>query len=156
MLNWHEGEQNFYFWLNYPWKSDQLQLITCNFTAYINLILCLQFFSLSQWTGCDEHCEQCQAQGRCQQCQLPYAVLNGLCVLECGKHHFLDDSTRQCSGECCEFVGRCLELWSWHVCQLTDFGENEHNKVPCDICETDLFIAVVSQHAQLVAWSAWI
>uniref|UniRef100_H3DH31 Fraser extracellular matrix complex subunit 1 n=1 Tax=Tetraodon nigroviridis TaxID=99883 RepID=H3DH31_TETNG len=62
--------------------------------------------------GCDDHCEVCQGPGRCQQCQAPYAVLQGQCVRRCGRNYFLDVTSRHCkpcSSDCtlCEEVGRC-------------------------------------------------
>ncbi|TRY85660.1 hypothetical protein DNTS_020362 [Danionella cerebrum] len=72
--------------------------------------------------NCDEHCEQCQARGLCQQCQLPYASLNGQCVLECGKHFFLDDLTRQCTA-CSSSCVECLSAEECRTC-----GENSYLK----------------------------
>ncbi|XP_051540724.1 extracellular matrix organizing protein FRAS1-like [Myxocyprinus asiaticus] len=65
--------------------------------------------------SCEEHCEQCHAHDQCQQCQLPYATLNGHCVLECGKHHFLDDSTRQCTA-CSAGCLQCVSVGECRVC----------------------------------------
>ncbi|XP_023814674.1 extracellular matrix protein FRAS1 isoform X2 [Oryzias latipes] len=62
--------------------------------------------------GCDDHCLRCQGPGRCLQCQPPYAILQGQCVLECGRNHFLDPSSKvckSCSPDCvlCDGAGRC-------------------------------------------------
>lgn len=47
-------------------------------------------------SGCDDHCVVCQGPGRCQQCQAPYAVLQGHCVRRCGRNYFLDATSRHC------------------------------------------------------------
>ncbi|XP_073695623.1 extracellular matrix organizing protein FRAS1 [Garra rufa] len=70
--------------------------------------------------SCDEHCEQCQVHGRCQRCQLPYAVLNGQCVLECGKRYFLEDSTRQCTA-CSAGCLECVNAGECRVCSENSF-----------------------------------
>ncbi|XP_042580368.1 extracellular matrix organizing protein FRAS1-like [Cyprinus carpio] len=70
--------------------------------------------------SCDEHCEQCQVHDRCQHCQLPYAVLNGQCVLECGKRYFLDASTRQCTA-CSAGCLECVSAAECHVCAENSF-----------------------------------
>ncbi|KAM9544523.1 extracellular matrix organizing protein FRAS1-like [Salvelinus alpinus] len=62
--------------------------------------------------SCDEQCEGCQGPGQCGRCQPPYATLQGLCVLECGRNYFLDSSLQlctSCSADCveCEGMGRC-------------------------------------------------
>ncbi|TKS77877.1 Extracellular matrix protein FRAS1 [Collichthys lucidus] len=62
--------------------------------------------------GCDDHCMECNGPGQCQQCQPPYATLQGQCVLECGRNYFLDVSSqvcKPCSSDCvlCDGVGRC-------------------------------------------------
>ncbi|TMS03411.1 Extracellular matrix protein FRAS1 [Larimichthys crocea] len=62
--------------------------------------------------GCDDHCMECNGPGQCQQCQTPYATLQGQCVLECGRNYFLDASSqvcKPCSSDCvlCDGVGRC-------------------------------------------------
>ncbi|XP_037832589.1 extracellular matrix protein FRAS1 isoform X2 [Kryptolebias marmoratus] len=62
--------------------------------------------------ACDEHCLTCQGPGRCLDCQPPRAVLQGQCVLECGRNYFLDASSKvctPCSSDCvlCDGVGRC-------------------------------------------------
>ncbi|XP_073717143.1 extracellular matrix organizing protein FRAS1 [Misgurnus anguillicaudatus] len=80
--------------------------------------------------SCDEHCEQCQAPNQCQQCQLPYADLNGHCVLECGKHHFLDDSTRQCSA-CSAGCSECVSLVECRICAENFFLKNGQCSPDC-------------------------
>uniref|UniRef100_A0A8P4K7M3 Fraser extracellular matrix complex subunit 1 n=1 Tax=Dicentrarchus labrax TaxID=13489 RepID=A0A8P4K7M3_DICLA len=45
---------------------------------------------------CDDHCVECRGPGQCQQCQPPYATLQGQCVLECGRNYFLDSSSQVC------------------------------------------------------------
>ncbi|CAM4540352.1 unnamed protein product [Leuciscus chuanchicus] len=70
--------------------------------------------------SCDEHCDHCQTHGRCQRCQLPYAVLNGQCVRECGKRYFLDDSTRQCTA-CSAGCLECVSAGECHVCAESSF-----------------------------------
>ncbi|KAA8592453.1 hypothetical protein FQN60_017908, partial [Etheostoma spectabile] len=62
--------------------------------------------------GCDDHCVECRGPGQCQQCQPPYATLQGQCVLECGRNYFLDATSqvcKSCSSDCvlCDGVGRC-------------------------------------------------
>ncbi|XP_036955362.1 extracellular matrix protein FRAS1 isoform X2 [Acanthopagrus latus] len=62
--------------------------------------------------SCDDHCAECRGPGQCQQCQPPYATLQGQCVLECGRNYFLDASSQvcqPCSSDCvlCDGVGRC-------------------------------------------------
>ncbi|XP_051278840.1 extracellular matrix protein FRAS1 isoform X2 [Dicentrarchus labrax] len=62
--------------------------------------------------GCDDHCVECRGPGQCQQCQPPYATLQGQCVLECGRNYFLDSSSqvcKSCSSDCvlCDGVGHC-------------------------------------------------
>ncbi|KAM6954491.1 extracellular matrix organizing protein FRAS1 [Aplochiton taeniatus] len=62
--------------------------------------------------SCDDHCEECQGPGQCEQCQSPYATLQGLCVLHCGRGHYLDTSTQRCtpcSSDCvvCEGAAGC-------------------------------------------------
>lgn len=47
-------------------------------------------------SGCDHRCLLCQAPGRCQQCQAPFAVLQGQCVRRCGRNYFLDAASRHC------------------------------------------------------------
>ncbi|XP_056274598.1 extracellular matrix protein FRAS1 [Pseudoliparis swirei] len=62
--------------------------------------------------GCDDHCVECGGPAQCHQCQTPYAALQGQCVLECGRNHFLDGQSqtcKSCSSDCvlCEGVGLC-------------------------------------------------
>uniref|UniRef100_A0A3Q1CIX6 VWFC domain-containing protein n=1 Tax=Amphiprion ocellaris TaxID=80972 RepID=A0A3Q1CIX6_AMPOC len=62
--------------------------------------------------ACDDHCMECGGPGQCQECQPPYATLQGQCVLECGRNHFLDASSKvckSCSSDCvlCDGVGQC-------------------------------------------------
>ncbi|XP_008299754.1 extracellular matrix protein FRAS1-like [Stegastes partitus] len=62
--------------------------------------------------ACDDHCTECAGPGRCRECQPPYATLQGQCVLECGRNHFLDSNVCKrttCSSDCvlCDGVGRC-------------------------------------------------
>ncbi|KAM9742832.1 extracellular matrix organizing protein FRAS1 isoform 2-T2 [Menidia menidia] len=62
--------------------------------------------------GCDDHCLECRGPGQCLKCQSPYATLQGQCVLECGRNHFLDASSNvcmSCSSDCmlCDGVRHC-------------------------------------------------
>ncbi|XP_030272850.1 extracellular matrix organizing protein FRAS1 isoform X1 [Sparus aurata] len=62
--------------------------------------------------SCDDHCAECRGPGQCQQCQPPYATLQGQCMLECGRNYFLDASSqvcKPCSSDCvlCGGVGHC-------------------------------------------------
>uniref|UniRef100_A0A672YIC3 VWFC domain-containing protein n=1 Tax=Sphaeramia orbicularis TaxID=375764 RepID=A0A672YIC3_9TELE len=61
---------------------------------------------------CDEHCVQCLGPGQCQRCHAPYATLQGQCVLECGRNHFLEEASqvcKPCSSDCvlCDGIGSC-------------------------------------------------
>ncbi|XP_034027090.1 extracellular matrix protein FRAS1 [Thalassophryne amazonica] len=61
---------------------------------------------------CDDHCLDCQSPGQCRQCQPPYAILQGQCVLTCSRNYFLDVTSqlcKPCSSDCvlCDGVGRC-------------------------------------------------
>ncbi|XP_028271090.1 extracellular matrix organizing protein FRAS1 isoform X7 [Parambassis ranga] len=98
-----------------PLRSDCLQ---CMEGYVLQDGVCTQGCSLGSYQdgdrclGCDEHCVQCGGPGRCQECQPPYAVLQGQCVLECGRHHFMDASSnvcKPCSSDCvlCAGVGLC-------------------------------------------------
>ncbi|XP_013870055.1 extracellular matrix organizing protein FRAS1 [Austrofundulus limnaeus] len=61
--------------------------------------------------ACDDHCVTCQGPGRCLDCRSPYSVLQGQCVLRCGRNYFLEASKvcKPCSSDCalCDGVGRC-------------------------------------------------
>ncbi|KAM4616687.1 extracellular matrix organizing protein FRAS1 [Polymixia lowei] len=98
-----------------PLPSDCLQ---CMEGSVLQDGLCTQGCSPGSYQdadrclGCDEHCVECQGPGQCQRCQPPYATLQGHCVLECGRKHFLDTSSQvcqACSSDCllCEGVGLC-------------------------------------------------
>uniref|UniRef100_A0A672MQB1 Extracellular matrix protein FRAS1-like n=1 Tax=Sinocyclocheilus grahami TaxID=75366 RepID=A0A672MQB1_SINGR len=80
--------------------------------------------------SCDEHCEQCQVHGQCQLCQLPYAMLNGQCVLECGKRYFLDASTRQCTA-CSAGCLECVSAGECRVCAENSFLKGGQCIVDC-------------------------
>ncbi|XP_068615370.1 extracellular matrix organizing protein FRAS1-like, partial [Brachionichthys hirsutus] len=62
--------------------------------------------------SCDDDCMKCWGPGQCQQCQPPYATLQGHCVLKCGRNYFLDKSSqvcKSCSSDCvlCDEIGNC-------------------------------------------------
>uniref|UniRef100_A0A8C1C520 Fraser extracellular matrix complex subunit 1 n=1 Tax=Cyprinus carpio carpio TaxID=630221 RepID=A0A8C1C520_CYPCA len=80
--------------------------------------------------SCDEHCEQCQVHGQCQRCQLPYAMLNGQCVLECGKRYFLDASIRQCTA-CSAGCLECVSAGECGVCAENSFLKGGQCIVDC-------------------------
>ncbi|KAJ8339232.1 hypothetical protein SKAU_G00360180 [Synaphobranchus kaupii] len=62
--------------------------------------------------SCDVHCVVCQGPGLCLTCERPSALLQGLCVRECGRRFFLDTSLQQCAAcppDCveCDGPGNC-------------------------------------------------
>uniref|UniRef100_A0A3P9GZH8 Fraser extracellular matrix complex subunit 1 n=1 Tax=Oryzias latipes TaxID=8090 RepID=A0A3P9GZH8_ORYLA len=96
-----------------PLRSDCLQ---CMEGHVLQDGVCTQACSSGSYQDgdrcCDHHCLRCQGPGRCLQCQPPYAILQGQCVLECGRNHFLDSSSKvckSCSPDCvlCDGAGRC-------------------------------------------------
>ncbi|XP_046698206.1 extracellular matrix protein FRAS1 [Silurus meridionalis] len=73
--------------------------------------------------SCDDHCKQCQGPGRCLQCHLPYASLDGQCVLNCGSRYILDTAKQQCVA--CPFsCVECVNVGQCRICAENMFVKN--------------------------------
>lgn len=58
--------------------------------------------------GCDDHCVECRGPGQCHQCKPPYATLQGQCVLQCGRNHFMDATSQVCKRKMKSLFFVCL------------------------------------------------